>query len=66
MDGSGSMSSQYPTMLAVYKKLFAGMNYVEAFQFSNSIGLLEPFLSGGTNIQIAMEHLTQILERGVA
>ena len=45
-------------MLTVYKKLFSEMNNVEAFQFSSKIGPLEPFLNGGTNIQIAMEHLT--------
>ena len=50
MDGSGSMGTQYPTMIQVYKKLFSGMNNVEAFQFSSSVGSLEPFLNGGTNI----------------
>ena len=50
MDGSGSMSGQYPTMLAVYKKLFSEMNNVEAFQFSSKIGPLEPFFGGGTDI----------------
>ena len=58
MDGSGSMETEYPTMIQVYKKLFSGMNNVEAFQFSSRIGPLEPFLNGGTDIQIAMEHLT--------
>ena len=45
-------------MLQVYKKLFSGMNNVEAFQFSTKIGPLEPFHGGGTDIQIAMEQLT--------
>ncbi|KAM3147664.1 hypothetical protein pb186bvf_000471 [Paramecium bursaria] len=65
MDGSGSMGTQYPTMIQVYKKLFSGMNNVEAFQFSSSVGSLEPFLKGGTNIQIAIEQLAKILEQGV-
>ena len=50
MDGSGSMSNSYPTMLTAYKKIFAGINNVEAFQFSCKICPLEPFYGGGTDI----------------